>query len=151
VVNGQLCSVLRYLARHHGGNRLGALPDSQLLERFLTQRDEPAFEVLLWRHGTIGLERVPARARHDHDAEDAFQATFLTLARRAGSIGKRAAVASWLYKVAYRIALQEARPHRPARSRAGPRLRRWRRRKWSWTWSGRDLRPVLDEELNRPA
>ena len=43
--------------------------------------------------------------RHEHDAEDAFQATFLTLARKAGSISKREALASWLYKVAYRISL----------------------------------------------
>src|SRR5262249_39477243 len=86
--------------------------------------------------------------RDSHEAEDAFQATFLVLARKAGSIGKREAVASWLYKVAYRVALRlRARAARhggleevvdelPGRDVADD-------------IDTRDLRPVLDEEIAR--
>src|SRR5262245_5858420 len=82
----------------------GLLPDAELLRRFVEHRDEAAFEVLLWRHGTLiwGVCRrvAPDRAR----AEDAFQAVALALARHAGYI-RRAPVAGWLYRVAYRAAL----------------------------------------------
>src|SRR5690348_5613130 len=79
--------------------------DAQLLERFITGRDQGAFELLVWRHGTMVLNLCRRLLRHEEDAEDVFQATFLVLARKAGSIGKRQACASWLYKVAYRVAL----------------------------------------------
>jgi RND family efflux transporter MFP subunit len=85
-----------------GGDGLG---DAQLLERFVATGDEAAFELLVWRHERLifGLCR---RILHDrHDAEDAFQATFLALARKAASIVRREALASWLYQVAYRTAL----------------------------------------------
>src|SRR5439155_19785925 len=80
--------------------------DADLLERFVGQRDEAAFEVLLWRHGPKVLGVCRRVLRHEQDAEDAFQATFLILARKARSIGKRQAVGSWLYRVAYRVALR---------------------------------------------
>ncbi len=80
--------------------------DAQLLERFVRLRDDMAFELLVWRHGPMVLGLCRRLLRHAQDAEDAFQATFLTLVRKAGSIGKRDSVGSWLYKVAYRIALQ---------------------------------------------
>ena len=84
-------------------------PDAILLERFVTARDESAFELLMLRHGAMVLGLCRGILRHAHDAEDAFQATFLTLVRKAGAIGKREAVGSWLYKVAYRIALRARR------------------------------------------
>jgi DNA-directed RNA polymerase specialized sigma24 family protein len=84
----------------------GALTDARLLERFLDDRDQAAFELLVWRHGPMVL-RVCRRVIRDlHGAEDAFQATFLTFACKAGDIGKRESVGSWLYKVAFRIALR---------------------------------------------
>src|SRR5262245_42526259 len=82
-----------------------ALSDAELLERFVSRRDEAAFELLVWRHGTMVLNLCRRRLRQGQDAEDAFQATFLILARKARTIGKRQACASWLYKVAYRVAL----------------------------------------------
>jgi RNA polymerase sigma factor (sigma-70 family) len=82
----------------------GHLSDAQLLERFVQQRDEAAFEVLVWRHGALVLHLARRLLRHGADAEDVFQATFLTLARKAASIRRGTAVGSWLYKVAYRIA-----------------------------------------------
>lgn len=82
------------------------LRDDQLLERFVVDRDRAAFELLLWRHGPMVLGVCRRVLRTSHDAEDAFQATWLTFVRKAGSIVHRAAVGSWLYQVAYRVALR---------------------------------------------
>src|SRR5579859_8040323 len=100
----QLRSVLRHLRRAAGRPDAGR-SDAHLLERFAAG-DEAAFELLLWRHGPMVLGTCRRLLRREQDAEDAFQVTFLTLARKAASIGKREAVGSWLYKVAYRAALQ---------------------------------------------
>jgi RNA polymerase sigma factor (sigma-70 family) len=81
------------------------LDDATLLERFAADRDEAAFELLVWRHGPMVLGVCRRRLRDIHAAEDAFQATFLALARRAKSIRRRASVAGWLYRVAGRVAL----------------------------------------------
>lgn len=80
--------------------------DAALLERFTRERDEAAFELLLRRHGPMVLSTCQRLLGHAHDAEDAFQATFLVLARRAGSVARREAVAAWLYRVACRVALR---------------------------------------------
>src|SRR5262249_18641039 len=75
--------------------------DAELLERCVTCRDEAAFEVLVWRHGGLVLNLSGRLLGRVEDAEDVFQATFLALARRAGSIGRAESLGSWLYKVAY--------------------------------------------------
>ncbi len=80
--------------------------DAQLLERFATRNSETAFAILVERHGPL-VQAVCRRILHNSDdAEDAFQAAFLVLARKAHTIQKHQALASWLYKVAYRIALR---------------------------------------------
>src|SRR5947207_13038948 len=104
MASARLQSVIRHLgvavaARHSAG-----VPDAQLLERFLAQRDEAAFELLVWRHGKMVLGTCRRLLRDAHEAEDAFQACFLTLVRRGGSIGRRESVGGWLHKVAYRVA-----------------------------------------------
>jgi RNA polymerase sigma factor (sigma-70 family) len=79
-----------------------------LLERFVQQRDEVAFGVLVRRHGPLVFGVCRSVLGHTEDAEDASQATFLTLARKAGSISRGGSVGGWLYTVAHRIA-QRAR------------------------------------------
>jgi RNA polymerase sigma factor (sigma-70 family) len=79
-------------------------PDPVLLQRFLARREEAAFEALVRRHGPMVLALCRRLLHQDQDAEDAFQATFLVLARKASSISRREALGSWLYGVATRIA-----------------------------------------------
>jgi RNA polymerase sigma factor (sigma-70 family) len=96
---------------HHLRHLIGSVPaaamtDSQLLERFVAHRDETAVEVLVRRHGPL-VFGVCRRVLHNvHSAEDAFQATFLILARKAPSLVRHERLASWLYKIAYRLALR---------------------------------------------
>jgi RNA polymerase sigma factor (sigma-70 family) len=90
--------------------RAGGLDDAELLQRFAANRDEAAFEVLLWRYGPLVLGVCRRMLHREQDVEDAFQATFLTLIRKAGSIARREALGSWLHQVAYRIGLR-ARTH----------------------------------------
>jgi RNA polymerase sigma factor (sigma-70 family) len=85
-----------------------AAPDPELLQLYLERRDESAFAALLERHGPMVFGVCRSVLRHCHDAEEAFQATFLVLARRADSIRRRDRLGSWLHGVAYRVA-QKAR------------------------------------------
>src|SRR5689334_3272346 len=91
---------------------VGMMSDAELLERFVSRRDEAAeaaFEELVIRHGPMVL-RVCRGVLHDaHDAEDAFQTVFLVLACRAGSIRRGGSVASWLFGVAHRVATRARR------------------------------------------
>jgi RNA polymerase sigma factor (sigma-70 family) len=80
------------------------LPDRELLERFVSRHDEVAFTAIVQRHGGLVLGVCRRILQNEHDAEDAFQATFLVFTRKAGTIRKGDALASWLYGVAGRIA-----------------------------------------------
>src|SRR5438445_234787 len=84
----------------------GSRTDGQLLECYLDKRDEAAFEVLVRRHGAMVLGVCERVLQNRHDAEDAFQASFFVLVRKAASIVPREAVGNWLYGVAYRTALE---------------------------------------------
>jgi RNA polymerase sigma factor (sigma-70 family) len=100
---GVMLRQLRQWLTHREEQTVG---DGPLLQRFLDQRDETAFALLVERHGAMVLGVCRDLLWQEQDVEDAFQATFLVLARQAGLIRKRASVGSWLHGVAYRIALK---------------------------------------------
>ncbi|MCI0461931.1 MAG: sigma-70 family RNA polymerase sigma factor [Gemmataceae bacterium] len=105
MTTASLGAVARYV-RRLSDQDTRALADRQLLDRFTCARDESAFAELVRRHGPMVLAVCRRILGNPHDAEDAFQAAFLVLARRAGSIRQRDSVGGWLYQVAYRIALR---------------------------------------------
>src|SRR5271166_479611 len=83
--------------------------DGQLLASFVSRRDETAFAAMVCRHGQMVFGVCRRVLRHTQDAEDAFQATFVVLVRKAASLRRREAVGNWLYGVAYRTAWQARR------------------------------------------
>jgi RNA polymerase sigma factor (sigma-70 family) len=125
--------------------------DAQLLDRFADERDEAAFELLVWRHAQMVLGSCRRVLRDEHAAEDCFQATFLALARKAATVGQSGSVGGWLHKVASRVALE-----------AKARLARQEARErplGDWPHSAqpepcdvagwRELEALVDEEVNR--
>src|SRR5688500_16164678 len=101
----RVSEALRHLRRVMPWDAVG-LTDGQLLERFLSGRDEAAMEALVRRHGSMVWVTVRRVVRDHHDAEDAFQATFLVLTRKAASIMPREGLANWLYGVARQTGLK---------------------------------------------
>jgi RNA polymerase sigma factor (sigma-70 family) len=148
---GSIKNALREIRTLYSVGTLGGRSDAQLLELFLARNGddaESAFAALVERHGPTVLGVCRRMLPSAHDCEDAFQATFLVLSRRAGSIGRREKLAAWLYGVAVRTA-KEAR-RRAARDRTGERrLMDLSRVESSPTEVRDDLLACLDEELNR--
>jgi RNA polymerase sigma factor (sigma-70 family) len=113
-------TLIHYLRQMTGPSGVREASDAELLERFVRCRDEGAFAALVTRHGPMVLG-VCRRALTDvHDAEDAFQATFLVLVRKAGAIGYRELLAPWLYGVARRTAAKARGRTARRRLREGP-------------------------------
>jgi RNA polymerase sigma factor (sigma-70 family) len=140
-------SFLRHICWLSGSSSEGE-SDGTLLDRFVAARDEAAFNALLARHGPLVLG-VCRRALGDGpDAEDAFQATFLLLVRKAGSVRRSTSVGPWLYGVARHVALKARRgiDRRRARERLAPPPAP---AAGTDEADRRDLRRVLDEELGR--
>jgi RNA polymerase sigma factor (sigma-70 family) len=101
-----MSGVVRQLRRVIFRREAEGLSDGQLLDCFLARREEAAFEALVRRHGPMVLGVCRRVLRHNQDAEDAFQATFLVLARKAESVSPRERVGPWLHGVACRTAFK---------------------------------------------
>jgi RNA polymerase sigma factor (sigma-70 family) len=104
VAGETLGDVIRRIGRSAGLQGDLGLTDAQLLERFVARRDEPAFAALVARHGPMVYGVCRRLLRDAGEAEDAFQAAFLVLARKAASVRRRPLLAAWLYGVASRVA-----------------------------------------------
>jgi RNA polymerase sigma factor (sigma-70 family) len=111
---GGIHNLIHYLRTATVPQEMAGASDAQLLERYAVRRDEIAFELLVWRHAAMVLGVCHRVLGDSHDAEDAFQATFLILARKAVSVARHRTVAGWLHTVAYRLALR-ARARRSSR------------------------------------
>src|SRR5262245_60606268 len=104
MANAQVSTLVRHIRTLVGAHHTVHRTDGELLGEFRARRDEAAFAALVGRHGPMVLRVCRRVLRHQQDAEDAFQATFLALARNAASIRKQESLASWLHGVAYRMA-----------------------------------------------
>ena len=119
-----------------------------LLDRYVRYRDEAAFEVLVRRYGPMILHVCRRILRNQADAEDAFQATFVVLVRKAASLGQRWLVGNWLHGVAYRIAQDAKRANAMRRLKEReamqiPKPDSMHQELWA------SLEPILDEELSQ--
>ena len=123
------------------------MPETHLLERFIRENDQAAFRALIDRHGPMVLAVCRSVLDESHDAEDAFQTTFLVLVQNAPTIRSGASLGPWLHRVALRVSQR-------ARATAAQRRGREKRGSRSEAEPAHDLseivsRPVLYEELNR--
>jgi RNA polymerase sigma factor (sigma-70 family) len=146
-------NILRHVEQFITVRPTERLTDHQLVERFSRERDEAAFAALVRRHGGMVWGLCRRILRHEQDAEDAFQAAFLILARKARTIRRSEAVGGWLYRVAYRLAVRARAAALKHGRRAGAALETVFQRQPSgdhlveMTW--REIRTVADEELRR--
>src|SRR5438309_10211911 len=119
MAHGPLALFQRHIHRLIGASPDGPVTDGQLLDRFVGRREEEAFAALMARHGSMVLGVCRRVLGHEQEAEDAFQATFLVLARKAGSIRRPVSLAGWLCRVAYHVAVtaraRAAKPRAPDR------------------------------------
>jgi RNA polymerase sigma factor (sigma-70 family) len=139
-------AVLRYIRTLAPCRPDSQQTDGELVRTFLAGNDQPAFEAIVRRHGSLVLRICRRVLGNAADAEDAFQATFLFLAQQAGSIRKKDSLASWLHGVAYRMATNARR--------AASRRRKHEREAGSvlppnpaWQAAWREVQSILDEEL----
>ena len=148
MVSGGINRVVGQIRRAAAAEAYAGLSDGDLLGRYVAQSEETAFELIVRRHGPLVLGVCRRILGDAHAADDAFQATFLVLARKARTIRSYQSVASWLHGVARRVA---------SRARESGRTRRWYDRRWRRSVSTdtlhevvwHDVGAILDEEIQR--
>jgi len=148
MAKSQLASILQYLGQLKDPTRARDQTDRQLLQAFCSSRNPDAFAAMVQAHGPMVLRVCQHVLRHAEDAEDAFQATFIVLARKAPSIKWRESLPSWLHGVAYRIAvssLRSATRRRALEAQAQARPQQDPSSDISW----REVQALLDEEIMR--
>src|SRR5262249_23578524 len=145
---GQLAAVVRYVRAFRRAADGDAVADAQLLEHFVRDGDELAFAALLRRHGPMVLGVCRRLLRHEQEAEDAFQAAFLLLIRKARSLPKPQSVGAWRSGVAYRTALKARALASRRRAREIP-ADDLPATPTADELARRDLRALLDEAINR--
>ena len=106
MATNQLGAALGQIHRLFGDGTLAGLSDAQLLKQYVKHRDEFAFEALVQLHGPMVMSVCRGILADPNDADDAFQASFLLLARKAGSLRAGGALGGWLHRVSCRVALQ---------------------------------------------
>ena len=139
---------VQHLRDLYGSGTLIGFTDGQLLARYAALNDGLAFESLVARHGSMVVATCRAILEHEHDVEDAFQATFLVLARKARSVRAADALGGWLHRVAYRIAVQ-AKREAMKRQRLESELAAMRISDATRAGSEIDLHSILHEEIER--
>ena len=150
---GGQAGLLRHIHRLWDLGTFAGLTDAQLLERFAARHEdgaEPAFEALVERHGPMVFRVCRGVLRDEHAAEDAFQATFLVLARKARSLWVKDSLGSWLHGVAHRVA-SRARSDAARRHRHEQRLAEGRGPAWEVIPDRprSDAAAILSEEIAR--
>jgi RNA polymerase sigma factor (sigma-70 family) len=149
MANQSVQPVLRQLHKMLARQAAKDRTDLELLQQFATKRDESSFAALVERHGPLVWNVCHRVLRDRDDAEDAFQATFLVLPRRASFVCKKEAIGSWLYGVAYPTALSQKRAAQRRRRREKQRQIREAGQPASATASLHELQAMLDEEVAR--
>jgi RNA polymerase sigma-70 factor (ECF subfamily) len=147
MATAQMDTVIRHLRRAVSRQDGAASTDGQLLASFIDQKDGAAFEALVRRHGSMVFGVCRRVVGNHHDAEDAFQATFLVLARKASSVRPRERVANWLHGVALRTAMKARTMTTKRRGREKP-VTEMPEPEAPQQGQWRDLQPLLDQELN---
>jgi RNA polymerase sigma factor (sigma-70 family) len=148
MTKGSLHSLLHYLRRLGPESAEDESDDGQLLRRFVASHDESAFTTIVQRYGAMVWGLCVRRLGESPEAEDAFQATFLVLVRKAASLRRPEQLGPWLYGVAYRTALK-LRGQRAHRAKKEMPLSEQPADKERTDSLWRDLRPILDEEVIR--
>jgi RNA polymerase sigma factor (sigma-70 family) len=148
MAHAQVYNVVRHIRRLVASQAAHELCDRDLLQAFSVGNDETAFAALVRRHGPMVLGVCRQVLGHEHDAEEAFQATFLVLARKAISIRKGEALGSWLHGVAYHTAMK-AKTSAARRRVYEAQAKTSSPRDPSWEAASRELQAALTEEIHR--
>ncbi len=149
MAGGQWSVVLRHVHRIFHGGGVAGLTEGQLLDRFIARRDEVAFGAIVARHGPMVLGVCRQFLDDSHEVEDAFQATFLVLVRKASALRDRDRLAPWLHGVARRVARRARAGSIRRRDRERPEVEAEARAVGDLDAEGRELSALIRAEVDR--